>query len=721
MKRKNLLEMGIMEAADEMMQAASKDIPKEHQFYKEKEVYEYGTYVCARTRGDLMAVSLFYTENMRLGARKPVYIIFIDRAKEEFLTYDFQYEKWRKATLDRINEPISAFYSGIHIHDNDREKIREFLHAEKGELDDIKKYQYQIRKKQLLKRYKRETEPWDKLMEEIPPYPKDWKRWVAKSAITSHFIFYRYQKHVKEGYCSWCEMRVPITAPRHNQEGRCPRCRHKIKYKAIGRAGQIWTQKENAYLLQPLGNRMVIREFRVCSHYEKGDYKKPKSEAWEIRRVILDGKLQAQVFFYGLYKQQYHRWIKNTGEWSYQGFLPYYSYFAGQIYRRTLPYLSKKILKTTGLYEIVNQISCMDPEIYLAYRRKYPYIERIAKAGLGDLAHELIRTGAVLEMRDERELGKALGIDGQRLNRLRENKGMRRFLEWLRFEKKQEWSIPDQLIQWFIEKEISPSELDFITDKMHIQQIQNYLIRQNQITGKDYKYLLTTWRDYLSMAKLLGFDTEDAIVFRTRKLLQRHQEMVKLMEEKNLENQVRELEAKFPDVKSVYQEIRGKYEYLEDDKYVVLVPSGIREIVDEGRSLHHCVAGEERYYDRINRQESYIFFLRKKEDISKPYYTLEVEPGGTVRQKRTEYDRQKSDIKDIETFLKRWQDVVRKRLSDKDCTLAAESKEKRNQEFAEMRKEQVMIRGGEFEGKMLADVLQSDLLETQIFRTENAA
>lgn len=466
---------------------------------------------------------------------------------------------------------------------------------------------------------------------------------------------------------------------------------------------------------------MVIREFRVCSHYEKGDYKKPKSEVSEIRRVILDENLQAQVFYYGRYKQQYYRWIQYTGKWSYKQFSPYYIYYDGRVYRRTLPYLNKKILKTTGLYEILKEIKTIDPEIYLAYRKQYPYIEQIVKAGLGELAHELIRTAAVLEMRDERELSKALGIDSQRMSRLRKNKGGYRYLEWLRFEKQQDRNISDQILEWFIEKEISPLEVAFITDRMHIPQIQNYLIRQSEITGKDYKYLLTTWRDYLSMAKLLGFDTEDAIVFRTRKLLQRHQEMVKLMEEKNLENQVRELEAKFPDVKSVYQEIRGKYEYLEDDKYVVLVPSGIREIVDEGRSLHHCVAGEERYYDRINRQESYIFFLRKKEDISKPYYTLEVEPGGTVRQKRTEYDRQKSDIKDIETFLKRWQDVVRKRLSDKDCTLAAESKEKRNQEFAEMRKEQVMIRGGEFEGKMLADVLQSDLLETQIFRTENAA
>lgn len=82
MKRKKLLEMSIMDAPDEAMQAAAMDVPRKHNFYWGKDTYEYGTYVCAEVKGDLMAVSLFYTENMRLGARKPAFTIFIDREKE---------------------------------------------------------------------------------------------------------------------------------------------------------------------------------------------------------------------------------------------------------------------------------------------------------------------------------------------------------------------------------------------------------------------------------------------------------------------------------------------------------------------------------------------------------------------------------------------------------------------------------------------------------------
>lgn len=41
-----------------------------------------------------------------------------------------------------------------------------------------------------------------------------------------------------------------------------------------------------------------------------------------------------------------------------------------------------------------------------------------------------------------------------------------------------------------------------------------------------------------------------------------------------------------------------------------------------------------------------------------PYYTLEIEPDGTVRQKRTLFDRQHEDIEQATDFLRRWQKVV---------------------------------------------------------------
>lgn len=101
---------------------------------------------------------------------------------------------------------------------------------------------------------------------------------------------------------------------------------------------------------------------------------------------------------------------------------------------------------------------------------------------------------------------------------------------------------------------------------------------------------------------------------------------------------------------------------------------------------------------------------------SKPedsYYTLEIEPDGTVRQKRTMYDRQSEDIKDAEKFLREWQEVISKRITAKERGLAEKSRILRNQEFIQMRENQVIIHTGDLRGQLLVDVLMKDLMENK--------
>ena len=88
-----------------------------------------------------------------------------------------------------------------------------------------------------------------------------------------------------------------------------------------------------------------------------------------------------------------------------------------------------------------------------------------------------------------------------------------------------------------------------------------------------------------------------------------------------------------------------------------------------------------------------------------------MEPGGVIRQKRTEYDRQKKDIDKASAFLRKWQKVVQKRLTGDDFALAEKSREIRIESYAEMRKKKVKINGGLFAGQYLADVLEADLME----------
>jgi len=89
-----------------------------------------------------------------------------------------------------------------------------------------------------------------------------------------------------------------------------------------------------------------------------------------------------------------------------------------------------------------------------------------------------------------------------------------------------------------------------------------------------------------------------------------------------------------------------------------------------------------------------------------------VEPNGTIRQKRTYFDRQNDDLKDAEKFLKEWQKVVSERLTENDREKAEKSKVLRLQEFEQLRQDDIRIHTGDLAGQRLVDVLVSDLMET---------
>lgn len=282
-------------------------------------------------------------------------------------------------------------------------------------------------------------------------------------------------------------------------------------------------------------------------------------------------------------------------------------------------------------------------------------------------------------------------------------------LIWLQYETNAKIEIPDNTLQWLISSNISPEELKFATVHMSIPQIHHYIVKQMNENNMKPQDVLTTWKDYLSMAHRLGYDTNSEIVYRVRKLKLRHGQLVDILQKQDMNMRACEIADDFPNVEENLHKIKTIYSYG-DDEYTVLVPDKIEDVLTEGRNLHHCVADQERYWDRIDRNESYIFFLRKTNEIERSYYTLEVEPGGTVRQKRTMYDNQEKDIEEATDFLRKWQSVIRTRLREEDKKLAEKSKILRLQNFEQLRRDNVKINTGKLQGQSLVDILMADLM-----------
>jgi len=84
-------------------------------------------------------------------------------------------------------------------------------------------------------------------------------------------------------------------------------------------------------------------------------------------------------------------------------------------------------------------------------------------------------------------------------------------------------------------------------------------------------------------------------------------------------------------------------------------PAGkCKELMKEGRELHHCVGASDIYMKKMAAGETWILFLRKKEDLEKAYYTVEINlKTDKIIQFYSEFDRQ-PDKKVIEKLLNKY-------------------------------------------------------------------
>lgn len=105
--------------------------------------------------------------------------------------------------------------------------------------------------------------------------------------------------------------------------------------------------------------------------------------------------------------------------------------------------------------------------------------------------------------------------------------------------------------------------------------------------------------------------------------------------------------------KKQYDETRLKLNYEERKeaftftlgKYSVVCPTCAKDIVDEGRNMHHCVGG---YVDRVVNGDTYIVFIRETEHPDKCYLTCQVYTDGVIGQYYLAYDRLISKQEDID-------------------------------------------------------------------------
>lgn len=152
---------------------------------------------------------------------------------------------------------------------------------------------------------------------------------------------------------------------------------------------------------------------------------------------------------------------------------------------------------------------------------------------------------------------------------------------------------------------------------------------------------LTLLRDYAKMATNMEIPYD-----RFPKSLKKEHD-VTAMNYKVVENEMKNKE---------FKQAIGLYESLayttKKDLYEIILPTSASDLVKEGSALNHCIAS---YVDNVIAGSCQIVFLRWKEDIDKPFISIEIRDGN-IRQARGQSNRSitKEGYEDPHDFFVKW-------------------------------------------------------------------
>ena len=668
-------------------------------------------------------IAVFLPEDMRKDIKSPRYEIFLNVNGEEYITRELDKDgrevRWLTSMLTNLpGVPNFTYYSKTKYYiSNDGMNTLNNLKLEHDSAKPsrggyrLQKWQQEQKDKETKRKEAREQKPWDEDMALIPKIMPSFEEWMRKEAASEYYMIYEYdRKGPKTGYCSKCKRTVQISGAKHGKNTKCPACGVKTTYKASGKLQTLSTGVYFGEVIQKFNGGIVIRDFQQEQWYRGRDYKEPHIYTQEYSRIMIFDNGIVKRYVWDSYKQKYNRWILDNH------YIPlqetYYWHTRIKLYKRNMANIKKHSLLKKSAFDMWPKLP-MPISSYIAIEKGNPAVEMLARLGMLRLAENLIREPYERRLLDqnETEISKILKVDRNRLKRLASMNANVNMLKWMQLEKIENTIWPDKMIKDFGEDNIIPSSLGFLDIKLSYVKCYNYLIKQAQLMDETLHQALMTWRDYLDMAKKLKMNVKNEQIAKPKDLKRAHDEAVLNSQRGNLKKKAKEIEKKWPKVNKQLSKLK-KFEFTLGE-YTIVAPKEILDIVVEGTILSHCVHTCDYYFERIQSDESYLFFLRRSRQPDVPWYTLEVEPSGNIRQKRTTGDNQNDDFKKAVEFLKKWQQYFKKQLTDEEKELGEKANQLRIKNYASLREKGNKVWHGKLAGQLLADVLERDFMEAE--------
>ena len=544
------------------------------------------------------------------------------------------------------------------------------------------------------------------MMERVPAVPEGIKEWVNQRELGGmDFCIKDRERNLWS--CSSCGgefekrhiKRADGEKAKNNDMIHCPICEKEIKLLTRKKKMEVRT---HFCMIQPIDDEVAVARHFAAEIQCKPGYRKKIGIEEEIRIILLKHPTRVKC---RIYYEQYVRpnWVQEgeahhgcfdnksnrANKTEHVGYLydggieEAFKDTAYEQWTRLFVQFAeaKKKLDYNGMmiaHDNANYIGVME----MLFRGRFESLlqeesENISKWS-GGYCGTLRLSGNSIE--DVFDIG-----DRQKINRIRDKNGGLRMIQWMRWSERHHEKISDKALMWLMENKLDTDDMSWMKLRFTVEKAMNYIERQRKESypGMSAKGVIGQYEDYMDMCEKLHKDTKDEMIYRPRELKRRHNEAVAQIEAQRAQIQADEYSKKYSEAEKVLEKIKDKFEF-KNEEYFIQVPQKIVEIVMEGRVLHHCAGSTDRYFDRIKQHETYICFLRKVSEPETPFYTIEVEPGGTIRQHRGKFD-EEPEIEKVKPFLRTWQKEIRKRMSKEDHKLAAASKVKREENIKELK------------------------------------
>lgn len=540
-------------------------------------------------------------------------------------------------------------------------------------------YQNTIKAARLAKKHKKETDIIDAEMNKFGSLPDDYQTFVEETVFKDeNYIFYATK--MKRAYCTSCKHNFVLENKhlrhktigvwnnkdevKHNRVVRCPYCNKYLYAKSEGMSRQSLVSVGWSVLVQTNGEEVLTRYFCHIKDF-RIDFHNPKITTSEGYRTVHSAD-KSTDYMWGKYKNTNMRWCY------YRDRGPYWITPAETKQPKTA------VLYNTNLQEMVAG-TCMKysvPDIffekvandprhfnsqwiiddYFKSYRKYPFIEQLLKVGFYRMVQEFLEDS----MAQDTDLNKGcnsilgtLGINKYQYNMLRKvGDPSLRDLKILRYK-------PDLKWEEF-------SALRYVKDNGYVNMYKKYIdIMQYTTLHKLCKYISTQkiahsqdYFDYAGWLEKMDYDMRNEFNLFPKDFINAHDEMSKqyikfrdkqaIEETKRFNHLLAKLKKETEEAEAMKLDVAGLF---------IRLPNRLEELKAEGEALHHCVGT---YMEKVRKGETMIFFIRKKEEPDKPFYTLEWR--GKVIQCRGSHNCDMTP--EVKAFTKVFEEKMKKELQD---------------------------------------------------------